>query len=249
VIRTLIVDDEAPARRRLRQVLGDEPDVQIVGECRDGHEAVVAIRDDKPDVVFLDVRMPEMSGFDVLQAVGVDAVPAVVFVTAHGEYAVDAFEARALDYLLKPFSLSRFEATMVRVRQALSGDGDRRRLARELRALVDQETHDRRLVIRTPDRVVFLDQREIDRIEGAGNYIRIHARDRSYLYRETMKGILARLDPDRFVRIHRSHIVRVDRIRELRQTSHGEFDLLLHHGARIPVSRTYSPELRRRFGL
>ncbi|MFW6202288.1 MAG: LytR/AlgR family response regulator transcription factor [Gemmatimonadota bacterium] len=249
MIRTLIVDDEAPARRRLRQVLDDESGVEVVGECRDGPEAIVAIRDESPDVVFLDVRMPEMNGFEVLRAVGVDAVPVVVFVTAYGEYAVDAFEARALDYLLKPFSRSRFEETMSRVRETLSADAVRRRLARELRALVDDEIRERRLVIRTPDRVVFLDEREIDRIEGAGNYIRIHVGDRSYLYRETLKGILARLEPGRFLRVHRSHIVRVDRIREMRRASHGEFELLPANGNKVPATRTYAPELRRRFEL
>lgn len=249
MIRTLIVDDEAPARRRLRHVLGDEPDVEIVGECRDGPDAVAAIRHDSPDVVFLDVRMPEMSGFDVLEAVGVEAVPVVVFVTAHGEYAVEAFDARALDYLLKPFSRARFAETMQRVREALGEDALRRRLARELRALLDEEAGERRLVIRAADRVVFLEESEIDRIEGAGNYIRIHAGDRSYLYRETLKGILNRLDPDRFLRVHRSHIVRLDGIREMRQVSHGEFELRLENGALIPATRTYAPELRRRFGL
>jgi two-component system, LytTR family, response regulator len=246
-IRALIVDDEAPARRRLRTLLAREPDVTLVGECADGPAAVQSIRELHPNLLFLDVQMPEMSGFDVLRAVGIDAVPAVVFVTAYDRYALQAFEAHALDYLLKPFANQRFRDTLDRVRAVLARADDHafRRRLEALLAGAAAPAAAGRIAVRTADRVIFVGHDEIDWIEGAGNYVRIHAAGTQHLVRDTLKSMSDRLDPQRFLRVHHSHIVNVDRIRELRPWSHGEYIIVLADGTRLASSRSYSETLRR----
>ncbi|MGH7555576.1 MAG: LytR/AlgR family response regulator transcription factor [Longimicrobiales bacterium] len=245
-LRALIVDDEAPARRRLRTLLAREPGVTIVAECPDGPSAVEAIRDLGPDLLFLDIQMPEMNGFDVLRAIGIDAVPAVIFVTAYDQYALQAFEAHALDYLLKPFANARFHEALERVRRILGNDDDRT-LRRRLEALLESTRagYRTRIPIRTTERVTFLRPEEIDWIEGAGNYVRIHAGEEEHIVRDTLKGIADRLDPATFLRIHHSHIVNVDRVKELRPWSHGEYIVILRDGTRLTSSRSYSDALRR----
>lgn len=252
MIRAVIVDDEGPARRRMRQVLEPEEDVRVVAECADGERAVEAILDQEPDLVFLDIRMPEMTGFDVLRRVGPARVPAVVFVTGFQEHALEAFEARALDYLVKPFTRERFAETMTRVRRLLGDAAEREALLQAVRELVEEERaagpRDR-LEVSREGRVLLLRQGEVVRIEGAGNRVRIHTERDHHLKRTTLKGILEELDSDRFARVHNSHIVNVDRIRELRSADHGDYRVILDDGSEIPVSRSYSPELRKRLGL
>jgi two-component system LytT family response regulator len=244
-IRTLIVDDEAPARRRVRTLLAREPDVELIGECADGPAAIDAIRVHHPDLLFLDVQMPEMNGFEVLRAVGADTVRAVVFVTAYDRYALDAFDAHALDYLLKPFANARFRDALDRARRVIAREQDMD-ARRQIEALLARAMPAHaRIAVRSGDRITFLRPEEIDWIEGAGNYVRLHAAGESHLVRDTLKGIAARLDARVFLRVHHSHIVNVERIRELRPWSHGEYIIVLTDGTRLASSRSYSDGLRR----
>jgi two-component system, LytTR family, response regulator len=268
-IRTLVVDDEEMARERVLSFLRDEPDVEVVGQCTDGAEAVRAIQQHGPDLVFLDVQMPGLDGFGVIEAIGADRMPNVVFVTAYDEYALRAFEVHALDYLLKPFGRDRFRETLRHARTAL----DHRRasdLGRRLMALVGERepamtsaagrsatpsagpgmrsANLDRLVVKSGGRVFFLRTEDIDWIEAAGNYVRLHMGGESHLFRETMNNIEARLDSARFVRVHRSRIVNTDRIKELQPGISGEYVVLLHTGARLPLSRGYRDKLQEQLG-
>lgn len=252
MIRCVVVDDEGPARRRMRQVLEREEDVEVVAECADGPEAVEALRAEDPDLVFLDVRMPGMSGFEVLRRVGPERVPAVVFVTAYEEHALEAFESRAVDYLVKPFTRARFEETMARVRRILGDTAEREALVRSLRGLLESEGPDEvgeRLAVREGERVLLLRPSEVVRLEADGNHVRIHTDGGRHLKRTTLKGLLERLDPDRFARVHNSHAVNLARVRELHSGAHGDFELIMDEGSTVPVSRSYSTNVRRRLGL
>ena len=244
-ISTLIVDDEAPARKRLRDLLAKEADMEVVAECPDGPSAVDAILEHEPDVLFLDVQMPEMDGFEVLRLVGLDRVPVVVFVTAYDRHALEAFDARALDYLLKPFTGSRFGETLDRVRTALSPGPDRDRLRRELEDLIASSSSTiHRIPVRSGSRVRFVKVEDIDWIEGAGNYVTLHASGHEHRIRSTLKGLVDKLGAQRFTRIHQSYVVNLDRVKELQPWSHGEFVVVMHDGTELISSRTYSGALR-----
>jgi two-component system, LytTR family, response regulator len=250
-IKVLVADDEPLARERLSGLLSQEPDIEVVGQARDGEEAVTAIHDDSPDLVFLDVQMPQMSGFDVIEAVGSDKMPPVIFVTAYDQHALKAFQVRALDYLLKPFDRERFKDALSRARKQLERDenGD---LGRRLLALVkdlrrDQPKSDR-LVVKSGGRLFFLRTDEIDWVEAAGNYVRLHVGPGSHLLRETMNAIEGRLDPEKFFRIHRSRIVNMERIQELQPWLNGEYAVLLRTGTRLTLSRGYREKLQDRLG-
>ena len=250
-IKVLVADDEPLARERLSGLLTQEPDIEVVGQARDGEEAVTAIHDDSPDLVFLDVQMPQMSGFDVIEAVGTDKMPLVIFVTAYDQHALKAFQVRALDYLLKPFDRERFKDALSRARKQLERDenGD---LGRRLLALVkdlrrDQPKSDR-LVVKSGGRLFFLRTDEIDWVEAAGNYVRLHVGPGSHLLRETMNAIEGRLDPEKFFRIHRSRIVNMERIQELQPWLNGEYAVLLRTGTRLTLSRGYREKLQDRLG-
>jgi two-component system LytT family response regulator len=250
-IKVLVADDEPLARERLSGLLSQEPDIEVVGQARDGEEAVTAIHDDSPDLVFLDVQMPQMSGFDVIEAVGSDKMPLVIFVTAYDQHALKAFQVRALDYLLKPFDRERFKDALSRARKQLERDenGD---LGRRLLALVkdlrrDQPKSDR-LVVKSGGRLFFLRTDEIDWVEAAGNYVRLHVGPGSHLLRETMNAIEGRLDPEKFFRIHRSRIVNMERIQELQPWLNGEYAVLLRTGTRLTLSRGYREKLQDRLG-
>jgi two-component system LytT family response regulator len=248
-IRTLVVDDEPFARERVLALLSQEPDVEVIGQCADGSQAVAAIQSQSPDLVFLDVQMPGRSGFEVIQDVGADRMPTVVFVTAYDQYALRAFEVHALDYLLKPFGRERFQQTLRHAREAL----DRRRagdLGRRLLALVhdvkpeEQPSRPDRLIVKSGGRVFFVKTDEIDWIEASGNYVRLHLGDDAHLFRETMNHMEARLDARRFVRIHRSRIVNVERIREMQPWFNGEYVVVLRNGTRLTLSRNYRERLQ-----
>jgi len=249
-IRALLVDDEPLARERLRTLLRKEADFEIAGECGDGGKAVAAIEKLRPDVVFLDVQMPEADGFAVVEAVGAKAMPAVVFVTAYDKYALKAFDVHALDYLLKPFDRERFAATLSRVRARLAGESAHlpRQLASLLRELRPAPKFLERLVIRSGGRVTFLRAEEIDWIGAAGNYLEIHAGKQTHFLRETMNGMESRLDPQRFLRIHRSTLVQVERVRELQSTFHGDYEVLLRDGTRLTLTRNYKEKLEKLLG-
>ncbi len=241
MIRTLIVDDEPLARERIRGLLASEPDVELVGEARDGREAVSAIESARPDLVFLDVQMPEMDGFAVLEEVS-SSLPLVVFVTAYDRYALQAFEVHALDYLLKPFDGRRFREALERARAYLAGrtieDVNRRVLALLERLQARRATLNR-FVVRSGGRIRFVRARDVDCIEATGNYMRLHVGGEAHLIRETMASLEAKLDPERFVRVHRSWIVNVERIAELQPWFHGSYLVVLPGGRRIHVSRTF----------
>src|SRR5688500_11009444 len=248
-IRTLIVDDEPLARERLASLLMTEQDIEIVGQCRDGEEAVTAIVDHEPDLVFLDVQMPQMNGFEVIEAVGGDRMPLVIFVTAFDQHALRAFQVRALDYLLKPFDRERFSEALERARRQVDREetGD---LGRRLLALVKDLRRDQpraeRLVVKSGGRLFFLRADEIDWVEAAGNYVRLHVGTTSHLLRETMNAIEGRLDPEKFFRIHRSRIVNMERIQELQPWLNGEYAVLLRTGTRLTLSRGYREKLQDR---
>jgi two-component system LytT family response regulator len=245
-IRTLIVDDEPLARARLRTLLQREPDVILAGECGDGLEAVAALKGQDIDLVFLDVQMPGLDGFGVLEAVGAARAPAVVFVTAHDRYALRAFEVHALDYLLKPFDRERFRRTLARARDQLrraEAAGDPRLLAllEEVRAARQAP---QRLAVKADGRVLLVALDDIDWVESAGNYLRLHAGATTYLLRDTMTGLETRLPPGRFVRIHRSVLVQVDRIRELQPWFKGEYRVVLRDGKALALSRSCRQNLQ-----
>jgi two-component system, LytTR family, response regulator len=253
MIRTLIVDDEPPARSILRAHLAGEPDVEIVGEAEDGASAVARIKSLEPDLVFLDVQMPGMDGFDVVRAVAPVHLPVVVFVTAHDRFALQAFEVHALDYLLKPFSAERFQENIVRARAELGRSDDRTSPARiaELLddrpgaspALEDEQGMIRRFVVRDRNRFLILAADEVDWIESAGNYASLRARGRRFLIRETMNDLARRLDPAKFARIHRQSIVHLDRIGEVRTDEQGGYEAVMQNGDVLPIGRHYRDAL------
>ena len=245
----LIVDDEPPARRRLVSLARRDPRLSVVGECEDGRQALAAIRAERPDIVFLDVQMPELGGFDVVEAL-VDEpdelLPAIVFVTAYDEFAVRAFERDALDYLLKPFLDERFTAAVDRVQRALSrGAHATHAVARQ--AVTSYRAAGRyleRIAVSVGDAIVILQPADVDWIEAADNYVRLHVGTAIYRIRGSLGGFVAKLDPARFIRVHRWHAVNLDRVRAVEPWSHGELVLRLASGARVRVSRTYASDIR-----
>ena len=247
-MQVLIVDDEPVARRRIRSLLEAYPEITLVRECEDGAEAVTAITDHAPDLVYLDVQMPELDGFEVIRAVGAEHMPAVVFVTAYDRYAVRAFEVDALDYLLKPFDAARFDAAYQRARRHLALAGTGR--AEQLQALLDRlgpvPALDR-FVVRDGARSIVVRTADIDWIEAADNYVRLHIGPRYYLLRGKISSLEARLDSRMFFRIHRSALVNVERVVELR-SDRGGASVMLRSGRRLSVGETRRAALRARLG-
>jgi two-component system, LytTR family, response regulator len=246
-LRVIIVDDEPLARDRIRMLLADEGEIEVVAECANGAEAVQRIEAEAPDLVFLDVQMPELDGFGVLESLDLSRMPGVIFVTAYDQFALRAFEAHALDYLLKPYDQERFQKALQRARESIrlvrEGEIDQR-LRDLLGSLRPRGEYLERLVVRTGSRIVFLRVDEIDWMGAEGNYIRLHVGKKSHLIRETMSGIEAKLDPSRFLRIHRSTIINVDRIREMESLFQGEFVVILQDGTKLTSSRGYRDRLR-----
>ncbi len=238
----VIVDDEPLARRGVRARLASFSELEILEECADGESAVDAIRRVSPDIVFLDVQMPGMTGFDVLKALGDTRLPAVIFLTAFDTYALRAFEVHALDYLLKPIDDERFNAAVSRALKQLSLE-KAESLESRLRSLLDQQGDGsiaERFAVKTGRRVVFVHADEIDWIEAAGDYASLHVGRRTHLVRETLQSLEKRLDPTRFVRIHRSTIVATNRVHEMESLPNHEFRVRLADGTELRASRTYS---------
>ena len=233
-LRVLIVDDEPLARTSVRLLLEQDRELTVAGECS-GIDAPRLIRELRPDILFLDIQMPEVDGFDVLGRVGLNAVPALVFVTAYDQYALRAFDVAALDYLVKPFDDRRFFATLARAKEQ----------ARRQTAMPRPAT---RFIVRARDKVVFLRASELDWIEAADYYVSLHAGGRVYLLRRSMASLEAELDPARFVRVHRSAVVNLDRVREMHPACRGESVLVLQDGTRVRLSRSRRAELERRLG-
>jgi two-component system LytT family response regulator len=251
-IRALIVDDEPLARELLGSLVSAAPGFTLVGECRNGREAVEVLRASPPDVVFLDVQMPELSGFGVVEEVGVERMPVTVFVTAYNEHALRAFDAQALDYLLKPFDDERLARTLkrveARVRQARGGGEVAPRLMALLETLQQRERYAERLVLREEGRASFLPVGDIDWVEAAGKHVQVHARGATHTVRESITTLEAQLDPRRFVRVHRSAIVNLDRVREIQGWFHGDFVLLLENGTQVTTGRGYRERLQELLG-
>jgi two-component system LytT family response regulator len=255
-IRAIIVDDEKPARRRLRELMEKQPDIAIVAECSNGAEAVRQIRALQPDLLLLDVQMPGLDGFGVVDAIGAAQMPATIFVTAYDQYALKAFEVSALDYLLKPFSDERFERSLARVLSFVRANR-REELSHRILSLLDQIQPKQPqntsapldcLMIKDGGRVLFLRVEEIDWIEAAGVYVQVHAAGKTWLHRISLSELEAKLNARRFLRIHRSTIVNLQRVRELRPHSHGDFLVALHDGTELKLSRSYRQKVEASLG-
>lgn len=261
-IRTLIVDHEPVALEQFRSLALEAPDLEVIGEARDGQQALHAILRHAPDLVFIDVQIPKPDAFDITTAVGVDRMPPVVLVSTGGQQAVRAFEIRAFDYLLKPIDRRRFHATLSRARQHI-GHRERCVLGRTMTTLVRnmfaagpaEPPHtvpaDRladRVVVQSGDRLFFVRLSDIDAVESVGECVRLQTEGQSHLLRETMNVFEARLRPDTFVRIHRSYIVNMEHVVELRTTGSGEYAVILRNGSALPISRRYRVTLQQRFG-
>jgi two-component system LytT family response regulator len=235
-IRTIVVDDEPLARANVSVLLRRDPAIEILSECGSGHEALQEIRDRKPDLVFLDVQMPECDGFDVLELLGCDLPPAIVFVTAYDQYALRAFEAGALDYLLKPFDNLRFDRALERAKQKIAGSKD-------------QPRRTERLAIHNAGEVTFLDVAQIDWIEAADYYAALHVGPRTHLLRRSLADLEQDLDPAAFCRIHRSTIVNLQRVQGLKLGEDGDYTVQMKDGVHLRLSRRYRKEVRARLGI
>ena len=242
MIRTLIIDDVQLARDRLKRCLGEQSGVEVVGECDNGEKAVAAIRSLRPDLIFLDVQMPALDGFGVLDALGRERPPAVIFVTAYNDYAIQAFEVNALDYLLKPVDCERLHKAVARA-QAQAERAQPGELDQRFRALIEDikapPKYLKRLTIRLTGRTLLLPTDEIEWVETYGNYLKVYAGREAHLIRGTMQQLEAKLDPERFVRVHRSAIVNIEKVKEMHPRSNGDQDLVLQNGRTLMLSRNY----------
>ena len=260
-LQVLVVDDDPYARASVRALLSAEPGVEVAGEAGNGREALEAIERAEPDILILDVDMPELDGFGVLEALGDERAPVVVFVTAHEEHALRAFEVHALDYLVKPFGMERFRQAFARARDAVEERHELRRgerihslleqvrdEQRGLRRLVSGEPYLQRLMVKTSERVILLATDEIDWVEAEGNYVRLHVGKSAHLVRWKIGALEERLDPRRFVRIHRSTVVNLERVKELRPWFAGDFIVAMKDGTELKLSRSYRAELEKRLG-
>ena len=243
-IRTLVVDDEKPARTRLLELLRREPEIDVVGEARDGREALELVDAHEPHLMFLDIQMPDLDGFGVLEAIDPQRLPVTIFVTAYDRYAIQAFEAHALDYLLKPYSDQRFEAALRRVCEFIRSRSAE--LSVRMASLLEERAGTDatsgfldRLVLKAGGRVTFLDVSDVDWIEASGVYVNLHVGQKMHLYRSSVAHLLHRLDPARFVRVHRSAAVNTERIQELQPRSHGDYTVVLKDGTELIMSRGF----------
>jgi two-component system, LytTR family, response regulator len=246
-LTTLIVDDEPLAREGLRGLLCRDPEVGVIHEARDGREAVAAVREHKPDLVFLDVQMPEMEGFAVVRTIGAESMPAIVFVTAHDQYAIQAFEINALDYLLKPVIEERFVRALARAKDRIgpiATADSARQIIGLLETIACPQTYLKRLAVRSVGKISFLDVEEVDWIGGAENYVELHVGRASHLLHVTMNTIEKSLDPRVFLRIHRSVIVNCARIKEMQPGAHGDYVITMRDGLRLQSGRTYGARLK-----
>ncbi|HZR55548.1 MAG TPA: LytTR family DNA-binding domain-containing protein [Terriglobales bacterium] len=241
-MHTIIADDEPLARGKLRMLLEAEPGIRVIAECENGNQAITALKAYKPDLVILDVQMPEADGFQVLETLSAGDMPIIIFTTAYDQYAIRAFEQHALDYLLKPFDQERLHAAIERARVEMLNRHDREltsRILDMLSSIKATQPTERRFVIKSGGRVIFLNMDEIDWVEAAANYVKLNAEGRSYLLRDTISRVSERLDPQQFVRIHRSILVNVRKIKELQPCNSGEYMVILRNGKELSCSRSY----------
>lgn len=246
-IRSVIADDEDLSRTRIRGLLKHHPEVEVVAECSDGLQTADAILKLAPDLLFLDIQMPGLTGFGVLKKLPTERIPLVIFVTAYDQYALKAFEMHALDYILKPFKRKRFDESLEWAKGQLGGKNPGALVARTLSILeeIQRKTdYVDRLAIKSNSRVLFVRTKEIDWIQAEDNYVRIHRKNESYLIRQKMSALEQELDPRQFVRIHRGAIVNIDKIQELHQMFHRDYRVVLQDGTKLPLSRSYRQKLR-----
>ena len=245
-IRVLIVDDEPLVRKKIHGVLRLDAEVEVVGECGNGHEALARCEANAPDLIFLDVQMPGLDGLAVSRLLKAARAPLIIFVTAYDQYAVQAFQVRALDYLLKPFDQERLMESLQRAKEQLRSR-QQREIGEQVQALLDElkakANYSERFVIRASGRILHLKAGDVDWIEAEGNYVRLHIGKESHLLRETISNLEPQLDPSQFRRIHRSTMVRLDQIRELRPCFHGEYQVILRDGTEVTMSRNYREKL------
>jgi len=250
-LRVLVVDDEVPARKRLKDLLSEDGDIGFIAEAENGIAAIAAIENENPDIVFLDVQMPEVDGFGVIEAVGADRMPLTIFVTAYDHYALQAFDADAVDYLLKPFGNKRFQQAVAKAK-ALWRSVDRPILGPNVLGLVAKRNSPGELwdwlVIKGAGITRLVMASEIDWIEAAGVYVNLHFQSKECVYRSSLAAVTKRLDPQRFVRIHRSSVVNIKAIVQMEPISHGEFEVLLRDGARLVLSRNFRADVEKRLG-
>jgi len=245
MIRVVVADDQPMARERLVSLLAAEPDIELAGTAASGAEAVACIRHNSPDLVFLDLQMPGMDGFKVIEEIGIDRMPPTVFVTAHDEYAVRAFEVQAIDYLLKPFGRHRFQSALARAKRFLERERQGEmagRLAELLQSGVRRPGE--RLLVKAGGRVSFVEVDSIDWVEAEGNYVRLYAGDQVHLMRETMNALIEKIGPQKFFRIHRSRIVNIARVKELLIAGGGDYQVVLQDGTKLGLSRLYRDALQ-----
>ncbi len=251
-IKVLIVDDEPPARSMIGKLLSDDSEIEIVGECANGVEAIESLDKLRPDLLFLDIQMPELDGFEVLEALDEKKIPEVIFVTAFDHYAVRAFDISAVDYLLKPFDHERMAKALARAKTKLAERRDFARnqdLIKLLKELRSRETKIRRFVVKDRERVLLIPVENIDWIKADGNYLLLHEQEKRHIIRKTMKQIALRLDPEKFVRIHRSTIVNLERVKELHVNFKNQHAVVLKNGTELILSRKYREDLSRRLGM
>ena len=250
-IRILIVDDEPLARQFIRHLLSAEPDAVVIGECGNGRDALSAIRAERPDLVFLDVQMPVLDGFGMLRELGSAELPEIVFTTAFAEYAVAAFEFHAIDYLLKPFDEERFRAAFARARERVaagrSQDGSEQ-LRELLKNTAEPERYPERFLVKVSGKLIFIRAAEVDAIRSDDKYVNIFVGEKAHLVRQSLAGILTQLDPAKFLQVHRSAIVNIDRIEHIESSSSGDHRIVLMNGMRIPVGRNYRDTTLDRLG-
>ena len=248
MIRTLIVDDEKLARERIRTLLAGHDSLEVIGECSDGEEALTAIEEYRPDLIFLDIQMPGADGFDVARALTDGPLPGIIFVTAFDQHALDAFEVNAIDYVLKPIRAERLGKAVERAVNRISGRGPAGQSEERIRRLLDhlqqQRGYSRRFAVRSRSKVYFVRTRDIEWIEAASNYAELHAGGKVHMIRQTMKSLEQRLDPERFVRVHRSVIVNIDRVTSLEASGRGEYAVTMQDGNRLTTGRSYGDRLR-----
>lgn len=247
-IRTVVVDDEPLACKRLEKLLKEDEEIDLLSLCANGKEAIKTINASEPDLVFLDIQMPEINGFEVLQQIEVEKVPLIIFVTAYDEYALKAFDVHALDYLLKPFKKERFYESLDRAKKALQKD-NRAQINGNIESLLAylDESGDplTRILVKSSGRYFFLKTSDIDWIESAGNYVRIHSKGENYLIRETMINMEKKLNSDTFFRIHRSTIINVEKVKELEQWFHGDYQVIMYDDQKLTMSRNYKELLEK----
>jgi two-component system LytT family response regulator len=250
-IKALIIDDEPPARSVIRRMLAEDSGIEIVGECSNGIEATKSIGEHNPDLLFLDIQMPEMNGFELIQSFDERNFPAVIFITAYDQYAVRAFEVSAVDYLLKPFDHERLETAVAKARQNLEERGFNERNEQVVKLLKKLNTENeflKRFIIKDNGRVIFVPATDVDWIKSDGNYLLIHTAHKKHIIRDTMKNIETRLDPNKFFRIHRSTIVNIDRIKELQVHFNEKHLVILQNGKELILSRRYRDKLSKKLG-